>query len=200
MRNQRTAHRFRLSFGMILALLAALGSFWLVELMNRAGDEMEAGIKVDEPDYIVEGFSFVRMTKTGQPSYIISGDKLTHRPSDDSSEIEKPIVRSLSGNNPPMNIRAEKARVDQDNTRVTLTDKVRMVRAPSPTSSALQLDTEALTIFPEEDRMETDKPVRMSDGDATATGTGMKANNATRQLQLGRGTIVYPPGPRHPNR
>lgn len=194
MRNQRTAHRYRLSAGMILALLGALGSFWLLQLMNRAGEEMAAGIKVDEPDYIVERFSFVRMTKTGQPSYIISGDKLTHLPTDDSSVIDKPIVRSLSGDNPPMHIRAERARVDEENTRVTLMKNVHIDRAASPTSREMHLATEQLTIFPEEDRMETDQPVRLKMGNATATGAGLKANNATGQLTLnGRGTIVYPP-------
>ncbi len=193
MRNQRTAHRYRLSAGLVLALLGAFGSFWLLQLMNRA-DVEQASIKLNEPDYIVERFSFVRMTKTGQPSYIISGDKLTHRPIDDSSDIDKPVVRSISGDKPPMDIHAEKARVDQDNTRVTLTDKVRIDRAPSATSREMHLATQALTIYPDEDRMETDQPVRLQMGNATATGTGMKANNATRQVQLeGRGTMVYPP-------
>lgn len=194
MRNQRTAHRYRLSIGMLLALFGAVGSFWLLQLMNRAGDQMEGGIKVDEPDYIVSGFSFVRMTKDGRPSYIISGDKLTHRPSDDSSLIDNPAVRSLSGDKPPMDIRAERARVDQENTRVTLQENVRINRAAAGTSGEMELTTQALTIFPEEDRMETDKPVHLRMGNATVTGTGMKANNATRQVALqGRGTLVYPP-------
>ena len=194
MRNQRVAHRYRLSIGMILALFGAVGSFWLVQLMDRAGEEMEGGIKINEPDYIVHRFSFVRMTKTGQPSYIISGDKLTHRPADDSSIIDKPVVRSLAGEHPPMDIHAETARVDQDNTRVLLTKDVRIDRAAQGSSQEMHLNTEALTIFPDEDRMETDQPVRLQVGNATATGTGLKANNATRQIQLaGRGTIVYPP-------
>ncbi|QGZ40882.1 lipopolysaccharide export system protein LptC [Pseudoduganella flava] len=194
MRNQRIAHRYRVSIGMLLALFGALGSFWLLQLMNRAGEEMEAGIKIDEPDYIVAGFSFVRMTKDGRPSYIISGDKLTHRPSDDSSLIDKPVVRSLSGDKPPMDIRAERARVDQENTRVTLQENVRINRAAEGTSREMEMTTQALTIFPEEDRMETDKPVHLRMGNATVTGAGMKANNATRQVALqGRGTLVYPP-------
>lgn len=194
MRNQRTAHRYRLSVGLVLGLFGAFGSFWLVEMMNRAGDELQGGLKVNEPDYIVENFSFVRMTKTGQPSYIISGDKLTHRPVDDTSDIVKPVVRSLSGEREPMDIHAERARVDQDNTRVTLMENVRIDRAASANSQEMHLATEALTIFPEEDRMETNQPVRLQLGNATATGTGMRANNATRQLHLtGRGTIVYPP-------
>ena len=42
--------------------------------------------------------------------------------------------------------------------------------------------------------METDAAVEMKAGSAIGTGTGMKANNATRQIALGgRGTITMPP-------
>jgi lipopolysaccharide export system protein LptC len=36
------------------------------------------------------------MNKEGKPAYIISGDKLTHRPVDDSSVIDKPFVHGLA--------------------------------------------------------------------------------------------------------
>jgi lipopolysaccharide export system protein LptC len=194
MRNQRTAHRFRLSVGITLALFCAVGSFWLVELMNRSGEEMVAGRRLNEPDQIIERFSLVRMTKTGQPSYIISGEKLTHRPVDDSSEIDKPVVRSLSGENPPMDIHAKTARIDDDNSRVVLSGDVQIDRAAAPAVQEFHLRTQELTIFPDEERMETNKPVQLRMGNATASANGMRANNATSQLQLsGRGTMVLPP-------
>ena len=194
MRNQRTAHRFRLSLGMLLALFAAVGSFWILELLNRAGEEMQADMRMNEPDYIVERFSFVRLNKVGKPSYIISGDKLTHRPIDDSSEIDKPIVRSLAEDKPPMDIRSKTARVDDVNSRVTLRDEVRIDRAAGQANKELHLETDKLVIYPDEDRMETDQPVRMKSGETTAQASGMRANNASRQLELsGRGTLVFPP-------
>jgi lipopolysaccharide export system protein LptC len=194
MRNQRTAHRFRLSIGMLLALFAAVGSFWILELLNRAGEEMQADMRMNEPDYIVERFSFVRLNKEGKPSYIISGDKLTHRPVDDSSEIDKPIVRSLAQDQPPMDIRSNTARVDDVNSRVTLRDDVTIDRAAGQTNKALHLETDKLVIYPDEDRMETDQPVRMKSGETTAQASGMRANNASRQLELaGRGTLVFTP-------
>jgi len=194
MRNQRTAHRFRLSIGMLLALFAAVGSFWILELLNRAGEEMQADMRMNVPDYIVERFSFVRLNKEGKPSYIISGDKLTHRPVDDSSEIDKPIVRSLAQDQPPMDIRSKTARVDDVNSRVTLRDDVTIDRAAGQTNKALHLETDKLVIYPDEDRMETDQPVRMKSGETTAQASGMRANNASRQLELaGRGTLVFPP-------
>ena len=193
MRNQRIAHRFRLSIGMIIVLLLALGSFYLLELMNRAGEEMKADMRLNEPDYIIENFSFVRMSKEGKPSYIIAGEKLTHRPIDDSSEIDKPVVRSLSGDKPPMEILAKTARVDDANSRVTLNGDVRIDRAASGEAKALHLATQKLVLFPDEDRMETDQPVRLKLGDSVATANSMRANNATRQIHLaGNGTLVLP--------
>ncbi|XLZ68151.1 LPS export ABC transporter periplasmic protein LptC [Massilia sp. SR12] len=194
MRNQRMAHRFRLSLGMILVLVAALGSFYLLELMNRADEDIQADLKANEPDYIIEKFSFVRMSKEGKPSYIIAGDKLTHRPIDDSSDIDQPRVRSLSGETPPMDIQAKTARVDDANSRVTLNGQVTINRAAAPNAQSLHLATEKLVIFPDEDRMETDQPVKMKLGDSTASANSMRANNATRQMHLeGNGTLMLPP-------
>ncbi len=194
MRNQRIAHRFRLSVGMVMVLMAALGSFYLLELLNRAGEQMQADKRANEPDYIVENFSFVHMSKEGKPSYIIAGDKLTHRPVDDSSVIDKPRVHSLASERPPMEILSQTARVDQGNSRVTLNGKVTIDRAEAPNAQALHLATEKLVVFPDEDRMETDVPVKMKIGATTASANSMRANNATRQMHLeGAGTLVLPP-------
>jgi lipopolysaccharide export system protein LptC len=194
MRNQRTAHRFRLSLGMIFVLLAALGSFYLLELLNRAGEQMQADKRLNEPDYIIDNFSFVRMSKEGKPSYIIAGDKLTHHPIDDSSVIDKPRVNSLATDKPPMHIVAKTARVDEGNSRVTLNGSVAIDRAAAPDAQAMHLESEKLVIFPDEDRMETDQPVKLKLGNTTASANSMQANNATRQMRLaGNGTLQLPP-------
>lgn len=195
---KRTAHRWQLTLVMIAGVFVAVGSFWLVQVVNQSGQEVAADRFRDEPDYIIERFSTVRMNKEGQPAYIISGDKLTHRPIDDSSLIEQPFVHGLSSGQPPMNIRAQTAYVDQGNTRVKLSGNVNVVRPATKESQALQLKTSTLTVYPDEERMETDAPVEMLAGKATATGTGMKANNATRQVELGgRGTMTMPPRAAH---
>ena len=191
---KRTAHRWQLTLTLVIGVFVAAGSFWLVQLVNQSGQEQQLDQFRNEPDYIIDRFSMVRMTKEGKPAYIISGDKLTHRPIDDSSEIDKPFINSLSGRQPPMTIHADTARVDQGNTRVKLNGNVDVVRPASPTAEAMRLQSSTLTVFPDEERMETDAPVQMKLGNSTSTGTGMKTNNATRQMQLGgRGTITLPP-------
>jgi lipopolysaccharide export system protein LptC len=56
------------------------------------------------------------------------------------------------------------------------------------------MTTQAMTVYTDEDRMETDQPVQIVQGGATITAQGMRANSATREVHLqGRGTIVLPP-------
>ena len=115
--NKRTAHRWRLLALMLAAVFFAFGSFWLVQVMRGEGEAHRVDVGND-PDYIIDNFSFVRMSETGQPRYVISGERLTHRPANNTSVIDKPAVHSLAGDQPPMNIHAQTAYVDQGNTRV----------------------------------------------------------------------------------
>jgi lipopolysaccharide export system protein LptC len=91
-------------------------------------------------------------------------------------------------------MRADTAHVDQDNSRVKLAGKVDVMRPATAKSQAMRMTTPALTVYPDEDRMETDQPVELKLGASTASGTGMKADNATRQVKLGgRGQLDIPP-------
>lgn len=188
--------RMRLMIVILICISLALGSFWLAQVMDRSNQDVQADQHANEPDYFVYDFSIVRMAKTGQPATIISGARLTHRPLDDSSDIDLPVVRNLTPGRPPMNMHAERAYVDQNNSRVRLTGNVLIERAASPALQAMRLTTPALTVFPDTDRMETDQPVELVLGQSLMSGTGMVANNATRQIAIAhRLRIAYPPAP-----
>jgi lipopolysaccharide export system protein LptC len=134
------------------------------------------------------------MSETGQPRYVISGERLTHRPADDTSEIDKPVVQSMSTDRPRMTMTANTAHVNQSQNRIDLVGNVDISRPGSKTSQPLRIRTEALTVLPDEEISKTDKPIEMQLGAASVTGVGMVANNATQQVTLGgRGQIIYPP-------
>ena len=191
------AHRWRIIFTVLGAVVVALGSFWLLEVMNKNAQDINASKNVNEPDYCITNFSLVRMDLTGKPSYIVSGTKLTHYPADDSSDIDQPFVRKLTPDMPPMNMNAELAHIDQNNTRLQLHRKVVVDRVASPKAQNLTLKTEALTVYPDEERMETDVPVDILTGASRIHGVGMKANNATGMVEVQNALrIVLPPKPR----
>jgi lipopolysaccharide export system protein LptC len=198
-RNKRTAHRGPLLALMLLGVFAAFGSFWLLQVMqgDRSGPNVDAG---NEPDYIIDNFSFVRMTETGRPRYVITGDRLTHHPADNSSEIDKPIVVSMTVERPHMTMTALHAHVNQNQNQIDLSGNVDIQRPGAPAQPGqgalqpLRIRTEALTLLPDDEIAKTNRPIDMTLGDAKVDAVGMVANNATQQIQLGgRGTATFPP-------
>lgn len=192
--NKRTAHRWRLLAVMLTGVFFAFGSFWLLQVMTGEEQAGRGLGRSSEPDYIVDNFSFVRMTLTGQPRFVISGARLTHRPIDDVSEIERPVVQSMTVEHPRMTMHADRARVLHDQNQVDLLGNVDVTRPATPASKPMRIRTQALTVLPDEEIMKTEQPVEMTLGGATLRGTGMLANNATQQLHMAsRGSMVYPP-------
>lgn len=191
---KRTAHRWKLLTIMMIATFCAFGSFWLVQVMEQEDAGARLGGPGDEPDYIVENFSFVRMTEEGKPSYVVSGKRLAHTPLGDVSQVEAPVMQGMTPGRPRMTIVANRAHLYHEEHRVELLGNVDIQRPATPTSEALRVQTQALTVLPDEEILKTDRPIEMQLGSATVTGTGMVANNATQKLHLAsRGQIVYPP-------
>jgi lipopolysaccharide export system protein LptC len=194
--HKRTAHRWRLLTVMLIAVFLAFGSFWLVQMMNRNDRLTQVGGLLNEPDYIVENFSFVRMDDTGKPRYVVSGSRLAHLPVGDVSLVEKPVLHSMAPERPRMTMHANQARIRHADDQVDLIGNVDVQRPAAPNVQSLRVRTEALTVLPDEEILKTDQAVEMKLGEATLRGTGMVANNATRRLHLAsRGQIVYPPRP-----
>ncbi|HYC42033.1 MAG TPA: LPS export ABC transporter periplasmic protein LptC [Noviherbaspirillum sp.] len=177
---------WRIRFFMTLAPLVvlALASFWLYEVMRRATDTVIPTAERNEPDFYVEKFRYVKLSKTGSAQYHFAGERLTHNPQDDSYDIVKPVVNNISNADAPMTIRAERARINSDYSQVHLYENVRMDRPASATSEPVRIRSEYMLVLPDDDVMKTDKHVEIITDRAKLTGTGMVANNATREFNL----------------
>ncbi len=191
--NKRTAHRWRTLGLMVTAVFFAFGSFWLLQAI-QGGDVASVGNGLNEPDYIVENFSFVRMTEAGVPRYVMSGARLAHHPENDVSDISKPIVQSMAPDRPRMTMHADRGQVYHGENRVELMGNVDIKRPATPNSEALHARTDALTVLADDEIVKTNRPVQMTLGAASVNAVGMVAENPTRKMHLGgRGQIVYPP-------
>jgi lipopolysaccharide export system protein LptC len=186
--NKRVAHRWRVGTALVLALLVAGGSFYWLQVMNVTDVDMQSDAHRNEPDYIVENFSMVRMGMDGRPRTISSGRSLSHRPSDDTAEIAAPYLQNLTGDKPPMTMRARAAHLDNVAGTVLLRGAVHIERAPSPAGPGMTLDTATLQLTTDTQELRTADPVRMTSGRMIVTGTGLVANNTT-----GKATIAHDP-------
>lgn len=197
MKNLRSTYRFRFMLLLLLFVVLALGSFWLLQIMHKDTDDMLPKPARTEPDYYVEHFNYVQMSPTGQPRYNISGERLTHNPLDDTFDVQKPLVHSLDKEKPPMNLRAERGKVEDNNSKIHLYGDVNADRPRTPMADSFQLKSDYLLLLPDDDIMQSDKPVEITLGRSILNGTGMIFNNATRELKLlSKVHGVYRPTPR----
>jgi len=193
--NKRTAHRWPLIGFLLGGTFLALGTFWLTQIMHDP-DAGGADAKLSEPDYIVENFSYVRMSPLGKPRYVISGTRMAHRPDLDVSDIDNPVMLSLTTDRPHTTITARTAKVMHAQNQVDMMGNVVVQRPASPTSQSLHITSEALTALPDDDIVKTALPVRILLGTSSLQGVGMVANNATQTLHVAsQAEIILPPHP-----
>lgn len=178
------SQRVRLAGIIAVLLAAALGSFWILEVLRQDQRNVVPALGKDQPDYSVEKFNFVRMSKTGQARYNISGSRLTHYPQDDTFSIEQPLLHNLADGQAPMTLHAERAKIDHAKNEIHLLRNVQVDRPASPNGEAFRMRTDYLLVLPDEDLLKTDRPVEISLGRSQLSSVGMVANNLTRELQL----------------
>ncbi len=194
LRSRRSAHRYRLLLLLGGAVAAALGSFWLLQVIQTTGGDDAQASRSNEPDYYVERFNFVRMSKTGEARYTVTGARMIHRPVDDTYEITLPVIHSLSQDQPPLTVRSERALAVPDSSKIHMIDKVEADRPASATTDHFHLKSDYVLVLPDDDVLQTDRAVDMTLGSAHMTGTGMYVNNATRELRMAQRVHgTYPP-------
>ncbi len=184
MKAVRTGNTVRAIILIAISAGLALGSLWLVEVMRRQTENMQPEKVRTDPDFYVEKFNFVRMSKVGEARYNLTGTEMKHYPADDSYQIQNPVMHSYGPNRPPMVSRSLRATVQNNNSEIHMYDDVHIDRPASATAQHFQLKTSYLLLLPDDDAMRTPKPVELKLGESVLTGSGMYANNATGEFRL----------------
>jgi lipopolysaccharide export system protein LptC len=184
MNSPRSVWRFRILMVLALMIALALGSFWLLEVTRRAMNDLSPKAARTEPDFYVENFNYVKLAPSGKAQYHFSGARLTHNPLDDSYDVQQPVVSRVSDERAPMTMRSEQAHVNSDNSEIRMYRNVNIDRPAAAQSGRLHLTSDYMLLLPDDDVMKTDKPVVITLDQSRLTGTGMVANNATREFHL----------------
>ncbi len=176
------------AFGSI-ALLAvlAVGTYYLAELANRSA---RPSIKAPatEPDFYVTGFTLIKLNQKGEPAFRITAKKMTHFPDRDTSEFEEPVATTLRPDKPPITISARKA-VSRDIATeqpsvLTLSDGVRLERKARPGYNALLVESQSMTINPDDETASSEVAVKITSGPSVLNAVGFQFDNPAQQLIL----------------
>ena len=181
---------------LVIAVILALGSMWVNMVLKKTAIKDTPEVERTDPDYIIENFRYFRFLPDGTPKYEAIGKKLIHYPAEDTYRIEKPQLHLRGSKGQLQTVKADEAFAEDFNTKVHLTDHVRLEEEGAEGKAPKILTTEYLLYHPDDMVATTDKDVTIRQGKNVLKGTGMKSNNATQELEM-RGrvhVVIYPNG------
>jgi lipopolysaccharide export system protein LptC len=174
--------RFASWFPLVLLAVLAVLTFWLDQLVQPLSGNPTT-VRHD-PDYIVDGLNALRMDATGRVKHTLVAKRMTHFPDDDLTLLVDPKLVAFSEEHPPVTVTSRHGRVSGNGDHVYFQDDVRVVRAPDAKQTELVLETNYLHVIPDDNIAQTDQPVKIFDGQAVVTASGLDFNSETRVLNL----------------
>ena len=149
---------------LILVLVLAVGSWWLVRNAPQPLEPRPAAATRVEPDYTMTGFLVQRFAADGRLRVQIEGRELRHLPAAGRLEIEGATLRAYSPEGQETVATAQRALADDDTTEVQLIGSAR-VQTRSAAGRPAVLEGERLLLYPKERRVRSEQPVRVRLGD-----------------------------------
>lgn len=179
----------------IVLLTIVVGtSYWYSRMMRvpRAAPRPAPGT----PDVVVEHVVITQFDVHGVARNKLFAERLTHYPANDNIELASPRLVSLRPDQPQLDARAQRARVENAGERIQMMGSVLVTRAAAAGEPALRLSTEYLLALPDLDRFSTDRAVEMERGSSTINAQGMTYDNIARTIDFRgdvRGTFTSQP-------
>lgn len=175
----------------LLMGLLALGSWWLVRSAPTAASSAPQTVRGHEPDYFMQGFTVKNFAASGALLSEVSGDTGRHFADTETLEIDGMRLHSTDAAGRQTQASAKRALSNADGTDVQLFGDARVVRqavvAGGATDTAqprLTFAGEFLHIWPQEERVESNQPVRLTRGNDSFEGNELQYDHARQVLML----------------
>jgi lipopolysaccharide export system protein LptC len=174
----------------ILALLAAL-SLWVDRVVQPPQLQPDGSSRHD-PDYIVNNFNTLITSNQGDPRYQLAAIEMMHFPDDDSTQLKRPRFTQYSTRKPFTQIQAQRGLVSPNGENVYFMDNVKVIRGATRQKGEMTVLTEYLHIIPDQDLVQTDRPVSILQAPrSTARANAMEYNKKLGILKLDGNVKVH---------
>ena len=187
---RRTGDKATLYLPALLMGLLALGTWWLVRNAPEPVGSGQQKAQVHEPDYFMQDFSIKSFDAAGRLKSRLVGTVGRHYPDTDTLEVDDARMFSVSPDGRTTVGTARQALSNADGSEVQLFGDAVITReavaaaAGKKASPAMKVESDFLQIWPNEERISTNKPVVLTRGDDRFTGDGMQYENLDQILQL----------------
>lgn len=172
-------------FPLILAAMLALLTFWINQAVEKTGPKTDGSNRHDY-DYILNNFYTTKTDLIGNLHYVLAATEMEHFPDDDSTVLQRPRFTQYTINKPYTQISGLRGYVSSGGEEIQVVDDVKVIRPAFEGRGEMELLTEKLTIYPDEEIAKTDSPVVITQFPKTEIhATGMLFNKKEQTLTLG---------------
>jgi len=184
---------------LLLMLLLALGTWWLVKNTPRAEEPREAGPPRQEPDYTMQDFVVERFDKDGRLKARLQGDQLRHYADRDLIEVDHARLRAVSSEGRVLLAQALRAVTNGDGSEFQLIGDAR-VDSTDARGEPVQFRGEFLHVFVNTQRVRSHLPVVVVRDGSEIRAAGMEYDHLSGLLQLqGKMRALLQPQARAPS-
>lgn len=171
----------------LLGALAAL-TYWL-NAQIRVGEPVFDGSNRHDPDVFVENFKAINLDKDGHVRQSLDAARADHFPDDDNTALQAPRIAFTESDKPRLDVSSDRATVTGNREHAYFEGHVKAVReatsdATGKTEGPVTFESDFLHVIPKEDRIDTDRPVKISEPRGTINSTGLEYDNRTKILKL----------------
>jgi lipopolysaccharide export system protein LptC len=181
--HQRAREMLTTYLPLVLMLLLALGTWWLVKNTPSADGPSESSLPRKEPDYTMDHFVIERFDKNGRLKVRMQGDRLRHFADTEIIEVDNARVRAVSADGRVTLAQARRAIANGDGSEVQLIGDAR-VDSAGPRGEPIQFRGEFLHAFLNTERVRSHLPVVVTSEGSEFRAAGMEYDHLTGQLQL----------------
>ena len=179
--------RLRDAFGaylpLLLMMLLALASWWLVKNSPRAvAVAEEPAVRVD-PDYTMTQFALERFDASGRLKLRIEGARMRHFPANDRIEIDEAQIRAVAEDGRITLAHARQAIGNGDGSEVQLLGGAE-VTSSDESGAPLVMRSEFLHAFLVTERVRSHLPVMVQGQGSELRAAGLEYDHGARRMEL----------------
>lgn len=173
---------------LLLGGLAAL-TYWLDAQVQPPVPRRD-GSSRHEPDLFLQDFKAMTFDVRGKPREALSAQSAEHFPDDDSAELTRPRLALTETGKPTLTIHADRARIAGDRDSGDFSGHVHVERDADPQpaqgepSGPVTLDTDALHVLTKAQRVQTDRPVTITEPRGIIRGQGLEFDNKAKRVRI----------------
>lgn len=182
--NARFYDRLAAAISIALLVLLAAGTYFLAEMAQRFVVPASPREGPDVADAFGENVVLMRLNAAGEPVFRMTAERLEHFRRGDLTTYTRPSLSTLDPGKPEMTVTAQSGSSRGDSRETELRGHVKFDRAASADEPGITIRTDFVRVLSDTEVLITDRPVLVTRGASTLTGTGMQFNNRARSLRV----------------